>query len=130
MARELINKKELKNTNEDIKNFRKDILSKKVDPLIQKSINNMDFYSISMLRDLLFHVQEHRFTIPQISKILKDFNLEFLGFVFNDYYSKKKYLKNFPNDQKNISLKNWHQFEITNPDSFTSMYQFWVRKIL
>jgi len=130
MARELINKKELKNTNEDIKNFRKDILYKKVDPLIQKAINNMDFYSISMLRDLLFHVQEHRFTIPQISKILKDFNLEFLGFIFNDHYSKKKFLKNFPHDQKNISLKNWHQFEINNPDSFTGMYQFWVRKIL
>ena len=130
MARELINKKKLNNTNEDIKNFRKDILGKKVDPLIQKAINHTDFYSISMLRDLFFHVQEHRFTIPQINKILQDFNLEFLGFVFSKDSNKKKFNKSFPNDKKNISLENWHQFEIDNPDSFLGMYQFWVRKIL
>ncbi len=29
-----------------------------------------DFYSLSMLRDLLFHVQEHRFTLPQIRNCL------------------------------------------------------------
>ena len=29
-----------------------------------------DFYSVSELRDLLFHVQEHRFTIPQLKEYL------------------------------------------------------------
>ena len=31
-----------------------------------------DFYSLSELRDLLFHVQEHRFTIPKIKDHLKE----------------------------------------------------------
>ena len=80
-----------------------------------------------MTRDLMFHVQEHRFTLPEISKMLKNFNLEFLGFI--NPLIKTKFSKFFLNDKKNISLVNWNQFEINNPDTFFNMYQFWVRKI-
>jgi len=127
-AKELIKEKNYKNTTKDIKDFRKDILDKRVDPLIQKVTAYLDFYSTSMTRDLLFHVQEHRFTIPQISVILKDLNLEFLGFFFSDPLVKKKFSESFPEDKNNVSLDNWHQFEINNPDIFISMYQFWVKK--
>ena len=75
----------------------------------------------------MFHVKEHRFTIPEISKMLKNLNLEFLGFL--NLLIKTKFSKFFPNDKKNISLDNWNQFEISNPDTFSNMYQFWVRKI-
>ena len=128
-AKELIKERNYKNTTKDIKNFRQDILDKRVDPLIQKVTGYLDFYSTSMTRDLLFHVQEHRFTIPQISEILKDLNLKFLGFFFSDPLIKKKFSESFPEDKNNISLDNWHQFEINNPDIFLGMYQFWVRKI-
>ena len=101
----------------------------KVNPLIQKVILSEDFYSTSTVRDLLFHVQEHCFTIPQISKILKDLHLEFLGFYFNNKDIKKKYKKVFPKDKSCNSLNNWHQFEINNPNIFTEMYQFWVKKL-
>ena len=94
-ARELIKEKNYKNTTKDIKNFRQDILDKKVDPLIQKVSTFSDFYSTSMMRDLLFHVQEHRFTIPQISEILKDQNLEFLGFFNLNPLIKKKIFERF-----------------------------------
>ena len=127
-TRELIKKKGLKNTTEDIKNFRQDILNNKLDNEIQKSVNFYDFYSMSGVRDLLFHFQEHRFTIPQISKILNDLNLEFLGFCFAKEEIKKKFSSMYPNDKKNISLDNWHKFEIKNPETFISMYQFWVKK--
>ena len=127
-AQELIKTKNLKNTNENIKNFRQDIIKKKVSPLIQKAIHSGDFYYTSGARDMLFHTQEHLFTIPKISKILKDFNLEFLGFYLDDH-PKKEFSKNFPIGKKNTSLDNWHQFEINNPDTFIGMYQFWVRKL-
>ena len=59
---------------------------------------------------------------------------QFIGFICN--YSKSKRYVNFDKllklinvDKKNISLDNWNQFEISNPDTFASMYQFWVRKI-
>ena len=126
-AREFIKKKKFKNTIEDIRNFRESIVKEKNDQLFQKIFNIHDFYSTSMARDLMFHVQEHRFTIPEISKMLKNLNLEFLGFT--NLLIKTKFSKFFPNDKKNISLDNWNQFEISNPDTFSNMYQFWVRKI-
>ena len=35
---------------------------------------------MSTLKDLLFHVKEHRFTINQIQKSLSDLRLKFCGF--------------------------------------------------
>ena len=128
-TREFIKRKNYKNTSKDIKICRQDIINEKVNPIIKKVIGHTDFYSTSTVRDLLFHVQEHRFTIPQISKIINDLNLKFLGFFFRDPLIKKKFSKLFPEDKNNISLDNWHQFEINNPDTFIGMYQFWVRKI-
>ena len=39
-----------------------------------------DFYSLSEMRDLLYHVQEHQFTLPQIKECLSTLNLSFCGF--------------------------------------------------
>jgi hypothetical protein len=33
-------------------------------------------------RDLLFHVQEHRFSLPQIGATLEELGLDFVGFEF------------------------------------------------
>ena len=126
--REFIKTKKFKNTEEDIRNCREEILKQSNDPILHKVIHNFDFYSTSGTRDLIFHVQEHRYTIPEISKILKDLNLEFIGFSTNPIL-KEKYLQSFPNDKKNLSLDNWSEFEINNPDIFKGMYQFWIRKI-
>ena len=127
--REFIKNKNYKNTKQDIKACRNIILNNNKKLLSIPYLEATDFYSISGVRDLLFHVQEHRFTIPEISKILKDLKLEFLGFSSPSLSVKKKYSKLFFNDKKNISLDNWHKFEIDNPDTFINMYQFWVRKI-
>ena len=126
-AREIIKKRKIIVSNENIKKFRQEIINEKLGKNLQKVFNTSDFYSLSMVRDLFFHVQELRFTIPQISKIIKDFNLEFLGFYIKDSY-KRKFSRMFPEDIKNLSLDNWDQFEKGNPDSFFNMYQFWMRK--
>ena len=128
-VREFIKKKNYRNTSKDIKICRQDIINEKKNPLIQQLPFSMDFYSTSSVRDLLFHTQEHQFTIPQISEILEDLNLEFLGFYSPYPVVKKKFSESFPEDKNNISLDNWHQFEINNPNTFNGMYQFWVRKI-
>ena len=127
-AREFIKNKNYKNTSEDIQICRQEIINQKKNLSIEKFARSLDFYSTSAVRDLVFHIQEHRFTIPQISKILKDLNLEFLGFSLTNSVSKIEYLKLFPNDTKNISLDNWHHFEMNNPDTFVGMYQFWVKR--
>ena len=129
LLRKFIADNNLKNTNEDIRLCRQMIIKNKTNTPITSMILNRDFYSMSNVRDLLFHTQEHRFTIPQISKILKDKKLEFLGFVFSNQSIKKEYSISFPTDKPQTNLKNWNKFEVKYPDIFGSMYQFWVRKL-
>ena len=126
-AREFIKIRKFKATLEDIRICRQEIFDAVDNQELQRISKAGDFYSTSQVRDLIFNVQEHRFTLLQISKILKKFNLEFLG--FNDSNLKSKFSKLFPNDKKNTSLDNWHQFEIDHPRSFAKIYRFWVKKI-
>ena len=53
---------------ESIRSFRQN-LAKAPDPRLRGLIGSPDFYSISACRDLLFHVQEHRLTLPQIARV-------------------------------------------------------------
>ena len=98
------------------------------DPNFQELLNFQDFYSTSALRDLLFHIQEHRFTIPMIKKALKELNLVFLGFDFGDTQVKNIFRNNFSQSNAEYNLDMWHEFEMSNPSTFASMYQFWVQK--
>jgi SAM-dependent methyltransferase len=88
----------------------------------QNIVRNEDFYSMSGCRDLLFHVQEHRFTLPQIEAMLARLGLRFLGFELADSQMLTRYRARFGDD----TLANWHRFEEEFPDTFSRMYQFWV----
>ena len=123
--REFVKTNNFKSNINDIRKFRELAKSNK-ENIFQKINYNFDFYSTSSVRDLIFHVQEHRYTLPQISNLLKKFDLEFLGFT--NSITKKEYSKIYPQDIKNTSLENWNDFEINNQDIFREMYQFWVRK--
>ena len=125
-ARNFIKRRNIKSTVDEIRNFREIIENEDIDPALKKIFRSKDFYSTSMARDLMFHVQEHRFKLLEVSKILENLNLEFLG--FSNQHIKSKFSKMFPNDKKNIFLENWDKFENSNPDTFYNMYQFWVRK--
>lgn len=87
-----------------------------------------DFYATSPIRDLIFHVQEHQYTIPQISVMLDKHKLDFLGFGIPETWVKTSYRKRFPGDPTCTDLDNWHQFEQDNPNIFANMYQFWCQK--
>ena len=87
-----------------------------------------DFYSLSELRDLLFHVQEHVLNLPQIARFLLDNGLQFLGFKLSPYVL-RRYRRQFPEDSAMVDLNLWDRFEAENPRTFIGMYQFWVQKI-
>ena len=89
---------------------------------------SIDFYSLSGCRDLLFHAQEHRFTLTRIAEMLGDLGLEFLGFEFEYAATRVQYLGEFPLDPAATSLANWAEFEARHPDTFAAMYQFWVTR--
>ena len=86
-----------------------------------------DFFSTSECRDLLFHVQEHRHSIPQIGAFVRQHNLSFIGFEL-DATLLQAYRTAFPNDPAMTNLERWHSFESDRPDSFAGMYQFWVQR--
>tara|TARA_B100000767_G_scaffold4146_1_gene3925 strand:+ start:549 stop:1640 length:1092 start_codon:yes stop_codon:yes gene_type:complete len=94
----------------------------------QKILNSRDFYSLSELKDLLFHVQEHRFTIPQIQDCLSELKLKFCGFETDKTVLHFKQTNTVAEDPYN--LDRWQAYEEANPDAFAGMYQFWCQKIV
>jgi hypothetical protein len=86
-----------------------------------------DFFSLSSIRDLIFHVQEHRFTIPQIQRSLDQLGLKFCGFEQPDIVAKFTEAFGKASDACDLSL--WHQFEESHPSTFADMYQFWCQKL-
>jgi SAM-dependent methyltransferase len=85
-----------------------------------------DFFSLSECRDLLFHIQEHRLSLPDIKRFLQEEELQFLGFDIDETVI-GKYRARFPSAEV-TDLDHWHIFETENPNTFSSMYQFFVQK--
>ena len=67
-----------------------------------------DFFSLSMMRDLIFHVQEHRFTLPKVKNCLEELGLKFCGFENKDFISNFKELHRNENDIYDLDLKGHH----------------------
>ncbi|MBU4132594.1 MAG: tetratricopeptide repeat protein [Proteobacteria bacterium] len=125
-----ITKKEYTSSPGDIRRYREELINMDLNPdsEISKIIGYSDFYSLSECRDLLFHVQEHRFTLPQIEEALSGLGLNFLGFEMKQSLVRSKFIERYPEKDALLSLPLWHQFELENPDTFLEMYQFWVQK--
>lgn len=111
---------------DNIRRFRQEILSNEKE--MQQIKKSKDFFSMSGCRDMFFHVQEHQFDIAQLSGFFEELELEFLGFQLSEP-TKAHYKNRFSNDASLTDLKNWQLFEEENPETFSNMYQFYVRKI-
>ena len=95
------------------------------DDALAPIVRNEDFYSMSGCRDLLFHVHEHCFGLPQIAEMIRRLGVEFLGFEFPDSGETLRRFRSRFSDPRD--LQSWQRFEAEFPDSFARMYQFWVR---
>ena len=99
----------------DVRAARARIFALAADDPARRVTTLRDLYSASGARDLILHVQEHRFTIPQLASAIAELGVEFLGFEL-------------PGRRVALSLEQWDAYETANPDTFASMYQFWIRK--
>jgi SAM-dependent methyltransferase len=126
-ARSLIAERGYRSTPDDIRRLRRDIVAMEPNSLLRQVATASDFFATSECRDLLFHVQEHRFTLPAIDAFLKENDLNFLGFMGEGWRLQDYQTKN-PQDRTLTDLSLWHQYEQQNPDTFRRMYQFWVQK--
>ena len=116
---------ELGTSANEIRRFRQSLAGSH-DKNHQLLTRSYDFFSISTLRDLVFHVQEHRFTFLEIKNCLEELGLKFCGFENKDIIS--NFRKFHSNEADIYDLELWHQFEERNPRVFAGMYQFWCQK--
>jgi 2-polyprenyl-3-methyl-5-hydroxy-6-metoxy-1,4-benzoquinol methylase len=109
----------------DIRDFRHQIAQSTKSHHKQLTMSK-DFFSLSELRDAIFHIQEHRFTIPQLVECLENLKLQFCGFTPSELNHELDLYYNGQADRHNLNA--WHQFEVDHPDTFRGMYQFWCQK--
>ena len=109
----------------DIRKFRQS-LAESHDENHQQLIPSIDFFSLSTVRDLIFHAQEHRFTLPQIKNYLDELGLKFCGFEDKGSIASCREFHGKETDIYDLAL--WHQYEEIYPRTFAGMYQFWCQK--
>jgi SAM-dependent methyltransferase len=125
-ARKLIAERGYPPTPEGIRRCRQDLRS---DPEQFKFMGLRDFYSVSECRDLMFHVHERQFTIPEIKAFLIENDLKFIGFEFTPPEAHVYHRDVFGRAGWSLSdLDRWDAYERANPDIFAGMYIFWVQK--
>jgi tetratricopeptide (TPR) repeat protein/2-polyprenyl-3-methyl-5-hydroxy-6-metoxy-1,4-benzoquinol methylase len=135
-ARALIAERGFAPVPEDIRRIR-EIIAAEPDGSLLKSISRWaDYFTISECRDLLFHPQEHRTSVPEIKQFLAANDLCFAGFMLNALTA-DLFVRRYP-ELANLTdkarfdafadLDRWHDFETQFPEAFISMYLFWVHK--
>lgn len=127
-GRSIISQYEIGSDKDDIRALRQQLFSNE-DEAVGLLMDRKDFYSLSECRDLLFHVQEHRYTIPEIQSTLTELGLRFLGFEFSDHLHKRRFREHYPDEASLADLDCWHTYEQHYPETFVSMYNFWCQKI-
>ena len=123
-ARAFIAERGYASTPADIRRCRQDLLKTPLGSVARFT----DFFSTSECRDLLFHVQESRMTIPAIKAFIDGHGLKFIGFDLHDTAA-QNFRALFANAGWSMSdLDRWHAVETQYPDTFSGMYQLWVQK--
>lgn len=113
-----------KATPEDIRAFRESLRALPPEHPAAGVTKRRDFFTLEECRDLVFHVQEHNYTLPDIRTMLAAQGLEFCGFHLAAAQAGRGYRQTFPEDTDGLDLENWHRLEQENPTLFTGMYQF------
>jgi SAM-dependent methyltransferase/Tfp pilus assembly protein PilF len=122
-----IQEKGYTSSTDDIRQFRHDLLSLPEDDPRRRCAAIPDFYSLSECNDLLFHVQEHRYTFPQIKALTEKFSLE-LVHIYLRPDAVKKYAEMFPSAPGAFDFDRLHAFEQRNPETFLGMYKLYFRR--
>lgn len=127
-ARRFVGERGFTATAEGVRSARAAIRALAADDPVRRVADELDFASVSGCRDLLFHVQETSFTLPQIAAAIEALKLRFLGFEVVEDGARLLHAKMFPGDRQRTDLDRWRQVEEQRPGAFRTMYQFWCRR--
>jgi SAM-dependent methyltransferase len=112
-------------TFEGIRGFRETLVALPDDHPAHDVISSADFYSISGTRDLIFHVQEHNYTIPEVAALVADAGLEIVTFGHGGKPQARFKAMGFT-DMSDLSA--WEQTEAKYPSTFMNMYGLTVAR--
>ena len=135
-ARALIAEQGYRPVPDDIRRVRETIAAAEDGSLLKSITQWGDFFSMSECRDLLLHTQEHRTSLPEIKRFLAANDLRFAGFMV-DALTTDRFARRYPElatltEKRRFDafadLDRWHVFETEYPETFMSMYRFWVHK--
>jgi SAM-dependent methyltransferase len=112
---------------EGVRMCRRNLLRQPADAPTRQVIDFADFYTAGQCRNLLFGTREQHVTLPQIESFLAENRLGFLGFDA-PMHLLRRYAQQYAHDGAMSDLSSWHLFETGNPDSFATLYDFWVQK--
>lgn len=87
-----------------------------------------DFWTTSDCRDLIFHTEEHRFTLLQIDEMFARAGLSFLGVETSQPADRRCFIAENPEPAKLADLRAWHEFETRHPETFGDTYRLWARR--
>jgi ubiquinone/menaquinone biosynthesis C-methylase UbiE len=108
----------------DIRKFRDMVFALEESHPAKRLMYELDFYSTSNLRDLVFHVQEKCYDLSEIQDMLNQLGLVCLGLQPHSYAITQLYRQKFPDDPLLSNLSNWAALEKTNPEICVGMYAF------
>lgn len=129
-ARDLIAARGIATTPEAIRGFRREIFAGQVScELSILASPASDFWTMSECRDLMFHVEEHHFTLAEINAMFAAEGLAFLGLEVSYAPDLVRFRKQHSSADL-MSLTAWHAYEEQHPLVFGGTYRLWARKIV
>jgi len=112
----------------EVRRFRARLLTEpawaKLVPLLEES---NDFFSLSMTRDLLFHVQEYQYTVSEIENIVQGLGLELVGVHHPSGLRGRIKSKDAAASTGVRTFAQWRACEAAYVGSL-EMFQFWLHK--
>ncbi|HVP87313.1 MAG TPA: tetratricopeptide repeat protein [Casimicrobiaceae bacterium] len=123
-AREFAASLGLPRTSNGVRRCRSAILALPNGHPAKEVVTSGDFFTLNGCRDLLMHVQEHQFTLPQIADCLDRLGLRFLAMQCASE-TRRRFAEMFGNQAALGDLRAWDSFEARYPSAFRAMYSFW-----
>lgn len=126
LAHDLIAEKGWRATDADIRAFRAHVLALPDGEPLAQLRESADFYSLSGCRDLVFHVQEHRYTPPQLAELVAGAGLRLVGFEAPPEAAGR--FREMFGVADPLDMNLWDRLETQHPTLFAGMYHLWAQK--
>jgi tetratricopeptide (TPR) repeat protein/SAM-dependent methyltransferase len=88
----------------------------------------LDFHTTSGCRDLLMHVQERSYRLPEIAALLAQAGLVVAGLAVDPAVGAAYDACNGKDDPARVDLARWDAFEADHPGTFRGMFVLWVQR--